>query len=121
MLVVLPAPGPGLLLQVLPVVLLSGSAVPHLPLDPHGVVTGNRVFVFGTFKKATLQRMKQSYDQLFILDAKYKEDREMRQRSPKHQRALLKEWSSRRFCDPKHVSQELCCRKRHGGGQDRRS
>ena len=57
MLVVLPAPGPGLLLQVLPVVLLSGSAVPHLPLDPHGVVTGNRVFVFGTFKKATLQRM----------------------------------------------------------------
>lgn len=52
---VMPGCHPGLLIQVFPV------SIPKLycsllPFDANSIITGNRIFIFGTLKKATLQR-----------------------------------------------------------------
>lgn len=57
MFLVMPGCHPGLLFQVFPVT-IPGVYRSLLPFDPNSVVTGNLVFIFGTLKKATLQRRK---------------------------------------------------------------
>lgn len=51
----MPGCHPGLLFQVFPAG-IPWVYRPLLPFDPNCVVTGNLVFIFGTFKKPTLQR-----------------------------------------------------------------
>lgn len=64
--IVMPGCHPGFLFQVFPVG-ISRIHRPLLPFDPNCIVTGNLIFIFGTFKKATLQRKEGKQNSVFGL------------------------------------------------------
>lgn len=55
MFIIVPACHPGLLFQGFPVA-IPRVYISLLSFDPYSIVTGDIVFIFGPFEKATLQR-----------------------------------------------------------------
>lgn len=70
MFLVMPGCHPGLLFQVFPVT-IPRVCCSLLPFDPNSVVTGNLVFIFGSLKKATLQRREGKTKSIFCLGKGY--------------------------------------------------